>query len=207
MVETTQKHIKHMFSTPFGYFYNKDLAGKLEKYIFSISKELKGVDSNIATNYKHNLLESKFNFFKSNHPIIKEAVQFFVTCLKLTVNSVQEETFNYKISINESWYHISEKNSVHESHRHPGCSWWGLFYVNAGDSDSGYTLFDNPIQDSYRDCGTEYFQNATSFNVKPEIGKLVFFPSYLNHYQSFYKGDSKRIVVAFNCSLVEKVPL
>ena len=37
-----------------------------------------------------------------------------------------------------------------------------------------------------------------AFIVNPEAGKLVLFPSYLQHYQSLYSGSKDRIVVAFN---------
>ena len=40
--------------------------------------------------------------------------------------------------------------------------------------------------------------------IQPEDGKLVLFPSYLNHYQSLYTGDEERIVVAFNSIILQK---
>ena len=42
----------------------------------------------------------------------------------------------------------------------------------------------------------------TSMKVIPENGKLVLFPSYLDHYQSLYTGDKERIVIGFNMTLV-----
>ena len=46
-------------------------------------------------------------------------------------------------------------------------------------------------------------KEETAFAVKPEIGKLVIFPSYLSHFQSLYTGSKDRIVVAFNCRVDE----
>ena len=44
------------FQTPIAYYYNTDLIDDLKSYILSL--ETKGIDSNVAVNIKHNLVES-----------------------------------------------------------------------------------------------------------------------------------------------------
>ena len=58
-----------LFSTYFYRFENKKLALELKKYILSL-KELSGIESNIAPTIKQNLVESKFDFFKTDEKVI-----------------------------------------------------------------------------------------------------------------------------------------
>ena len=50
------------FQIPISYYQNQDLKDELKKYI--ISKNSKGIESNIAPQIKQNLIESKFDFFR-----------------------------------------------------------------------------------------------------------------------------------------------
>ena len=90
---------------------------------------------------------------------------------------------------------------MHEPHIHPGCSWCGIYYIQSGDNDSGYTVFENPIKSTYIDHGNLFLNNMNIVRIKPEDGMLVVFPSYLNHYQALYEGVEDRIVVAFNSTI------
>ena len=59
-----------VFATNIFEFMNKDLALELKDYI--LTKEIEGIESNVAPIIKHNLDESKFNFFNSENEIIKK---------------------------------------------------------------------------------------------------------------------------------------
>ena len=92
------------------------------------------------------------------------------------------------------------------------CSWHfhklkdEVFYVQSGDPDwNGETKFSSPITYNYTDLGTSAINEEVA-SVIPEDGKLVIFPSYLKHYQSLYTGNQDRIVVAFNSSIIDKIP-
>ena len=190
-----------IFTTNIFQFKNENLAIALKKYI--LTKEIKGIESNVAPAIKHNLDESKFNFLQDENEIIKKTGSFFAKCLRDTFNDLRKEDSNYKITITESWYHVGRKNSSHEAHIHSNCSWCGIFYIESGDLNSGgKTFFNHPIQSTFSDLMTIH-KEETAFAVQPEIGKLVIFPSYLSHFQSLYTGSKDRIVVAFNCKVDE----
>ena len=74
-------------------------------------------------------------------------------------------------------------------------------YIQSGDGDSGKTVFESPVRATYIDRGNQYLNNLSTVRIKPQDGLLVIFPSYLNHYQSLYKGTEDRIVIAFNASI------
>jgi len=190
------------FSTPIITFQNKELLPELKDYLFSLKVD--GIDSNIAPLIKNNLKESKFNLFTHENKIIKETELFITSCLKRAINDLKNEDEDYDININESWFHIGKKNSSHDVHIHPNCSWCGVFYVQSGDRDcGGKTIFNNPIQSNFLDYATIIMREPAVI-IQPEDGKLVLFPSYLNHYQSLYTGDEERIVVAFNSIILQK---
>ena len=189
------------FQTPMAYYYNTDLTDDLKSYIYSL--EGKGVESNVAIQIKHNLVESKFDLFSHESDIIQKTTQWIGSCIKETVNHIQMEKYGYHMTFNESWYHITKTNGMHEPHIHPSCSWCGIYYVQSGDDDSGHTVFENPARSTYVDRGNLYLNNMSTVRVKPRDGMLVLFPSYLSHYQALYTGTQDRVVIAFNSSVTD----
>ena len=193
---------KLLFSTPFFEFKNNNLAIKLKKYIDSMS--IDGVESKVAPHIKHNISESKFDFLNSDIDVIKNTRAYFAACLKNVLNDLRDSKDDYKIAFADSWYHIGTKNSSHDLHAHINCSWCGIFYIQSGElNQGGQTFFCNPIFSNFLDLGTVH-HNDTEHIVTPEDGKLVLFPSYLKHFQSIYEGEEQRVVVAFNCTILDK---
>ena len=190
------------FQIPISYYQNQDLKDELKKYI--ISKNSKGIESNIAPQIKQNLIESKFDFFRDETPIVRKTAQWITNVLTDTINTLQMEDIDYNFVYNESWYHITKTNGMHEPHTHPRCSWCGIYYLQSGDGDSGHTVFQNPVCPTYIDRGNLYLNSGSSIRVLPKDGLLVLFPSFLIHYQALYKGVEDRIVVAFNASVNQR---
>ena len=197
--------IDQVFSTPLVFHKNESIVDGLKNYI--LDNQPQGVDSNVGDYVKHNLKESTFDFFNSNESIIQESMRWFGNCLVETVTHYYQN-LNIKDNLNgqygvgfaDSWFHIGKKYSSHDVHNHGNCSWCGIFYVDSGEVDKGgETIFRNPVTPNFTDCGNNYV--FTSIRVMPENGKLVLFPSYLDHYQSLYTGDKDRIVVGFNMTL------
>ena len=181
------------------HYENKELTNILSGHI--LSKETKGIESEVATGIEHNLVESKFDFLYGNSLIVKDTKEWIDKCLKETINTIQMEDIDYDITYNESWYHVTKTNGMHEPHIHPSCSWCGIYYIQSGDGDSGHTVFENPTKSTYIDRGNLFLNNMSTIRIKPQDGLLVLFPSYLSHYQAIYKGTEDRIVVAFNASI------
>ena len=195
--------VNAVFKIPIARYDNKDLTGELKKYI--LSKNLKQSESTVAPHQKQNIVESNFNFFNDDIEIVQKTAQWIVECVGKTVNFIQSDgsgDISYKIIFNDSWYHITKTNGIHEIHMHAGCSWCGVYYVDSGDEKKGGdTVFRNPVQSTYADVGSLYLNNISQHRVEAEDGKLILFPSLLNHYQSLYEGTKDRIVIAFNASV------
>ena len=196
-----QQGVHACFQTPMAYYYNTDLIGELKSYIYSL--EGKGIESNVAPLVKHNLVESKFDLFAHKSDIIQKTTEWIGNRIKETVNHIQMEKHGYHMTFNDSWYHITKTNGMHEPHLHPKCSWCGIFYVQSGDEGSGDTVFENPAKSTYVDRGTQFLNTMSIVRVKPRDGMLVLFPSYLIHYQALYTGTQDRVVIAFNSSVTD----
>ena len=181
------------------HYENKSLTNTLSEYI--LSKETKGIESGIAPKLKHNLVASKSDFLYRDATIVKDTKQWIDECIKKTINTIQMEDIDYKITYNESWYHVTTTNGMHEPHIHPRCSWCGVYYIKSGNHDSGDTVFENPVKSTYIDRGNLFLDHMHTLRIKAQDGLLVIFPSYLSHYQALYKGTEDRIVVAFNASI------
>ena len=195
-------NITPFWATPIADYVNKDLAQELKKYV--LKQDAQGIESGVAEFIKHNLTESKFDFFHSNEPVIRETIKWISECMKATLNTIHGSDENYQIGFNETWYHITRTNGMHDTHKHPNCSWCGVFYLDPGDGEDGWTSFVTPIDSTYLDYGNR-FLNDTALIMKPKEGLLILFPSYLAHGQKLYTGKKDRIVVAFNMT-VHEVP-
>ena len=194
-----EEGVRVTFQIPMAHYENKSLTNTLSEYI--LSKETKGIESGIAPKLKHNLVASKSDFLYGDAMIVKDTKQWIDECIKKTINTIQMEDIDYKITYNESWYHVTTTNGMHEPHIHPRCSWCGVYYIKSGNHDSGDTVFENPVKSTYIDRGNLFLDHMHTLRIKPQDGLLVIFPSYLSHYQAIYKGTEDRIVVAFNASI------
>lgn len=193
--------IHQCFISPLVFDKNEGIVQGLKEHILNNEPNK---DTSIAKSIKHNLKESSFDFFNSNDIAVRTSVDYFIQCLKQTVNQQLQENCNYEIEFVDSWFHIGEKYSTHEVHKHPNCSWCGIFYVDPGDiNKGGSTIFMNPINMNFKDISNNFMD--ASIEVVPEVGKLVLFPSYMQHYQALYTGDKKRIVVGFNMKILDRV--
>ena len=194
-----EEGVRVTFQIPMAHYENKSLTNTLSEYI--LSKETKGIESGIAPKLKHNLVASKSDFLYGNAMIVKDTKQWIDECIKKTINKIQMEDVDYDITYNESWFHVTTTNGMHEPHIHPRCSWCGVYYIKSGNHDSGDTVFENPVKSTYIDRGNLFLDHMHTLRIKPQDGLWVIFPSYLSHYQALYKGTEDRIVVAFNASI------
>tara|TARA_R100000664_G_C2703482_1_gene102964 strand:- start:45 stop:650 length:606 start_codon:yes stop_codon:yes gene_type:complete len=194
--------LQYNFVTPLASVKNTELLNDLKEYIYK--QNVKGIESNCAIELKSNLVESKFDLFSKNDPVIQKTKIFVATAIAKLLNRLHSEKSNYQVEFFESWFHVGKTNSVHDTHIHANCSWCGIYYVDAGDDGSGQTFFINPINATYIDDGNRWLQSTGQLKVPAQNGLLVLFPSYLQHYQKIYTGEKDRIVIAFNARIYPK---
>lgn len=122
---------------------------------------------------------------------------------------------NLHMEIVGAWFQIQNRFGFHDIHNHGNCSWSGVYYVqldpahqrqqhSALGAQNGITRFYaqhlNLLGGAHMDMGNAYLQQPT-FDVTPEEGVLVVFPSWLLHKAMPYDGERDRVIISFNAQV------
>lgn len=117
------------------------------------------------------------------------------------VISDKEKTKNFNLEWLDCWYTIYDQGNNVEEHFHPNSIISGVYYLkcpdNCGDiifNDSNYHYKNFCLNTS----PLKTFTYQKSFNLTPEDGMIVLFPSWLLHKTEFNKSNEERIIIAFN---------
>jgi hypothetical protein len=102
------------------------------------------------------------------------------------------------------WLNINPPGAYNRMHSHPDCHLSGVFWIKSPDK-SGNIIFEHP--NSFNSF-VENLAYSTKFKLEnntdhlysciPVEGKIMIFPSYLNHEVSINESDEDRISYAFN---------
>lgn len=106
--------------------------------------------------------------------------------------------------IHESWANILYKNGSVNIHRHHNSVVSGAFYPHV-ESQSAPLVFVSPL-DGYRMIDLTQFTTPTSYaanihQVDAHTGKLVLFPSWLQHHVP-HNESALRVTLSFNTQFV-----
>lgn len=99
------------------------------------------------------------------------------------------------------WANVNRRGHYNMVHCHPDATWSCVYYVDSGDVDpnndkSGVITLLSPNAASGVSFFTETVGNK--FNVWPESGLMLVFPSYLTHMVHPYTGERPRVSIALN---------
>ncbi len=100
-----------------------------------------------------------------------------------------------------AWANVNRTGHFNRMHTHPGATWSGTYYVDAGTAGDPSAepaplhLFD-PCQGRANTFLTGIV--PSSFTIRPEAGLMVLFPSYLAHMVFPQTRAAPRISIAFN---------
>jgi uncharacterized protein (TIGR02466 family) len=116
---------------------------------------------------------------------------------------------DYVPYLNNLWININKTSCFNRPHIHLDSVLSGTYYVDCSD-DSGQLVFLHPslgqrilIDQNSVNSFTEY--SSSIMSVPPEVGKLVIFPSWLEHYVEPNISEKERISIAFNISFGKKI--
>jgi len=101
----------------------------------------------------------------------------------------------------DAWANVNRQGNYNIPHSHPNSTWSCVYYVDTGDADmnnekSGVITFLNPNSAS----SVSFFPETVGdkFNLWPEPGTMLVFPSYLVHLVHPYTGKRPRVSIALN---------
>lgn len=101
------------------------------------------------------------------------------------------------LRITQSWVNYSEQGQYHHKHAHPNSLVSGVFYINTNDNDriyfyrSGFQQIKFPTDDWNQ-------WNSESWWFEATEGRLVLFPSSLEHMVPTVEGEKTRVSLSFN---------
>ena len=114
----------------------------------------------------------------------------------------------------EIWANVSDYGASNQYHTHPGAYWSAVYYVDDGylgsaDPDlGGEIVFEDPrIPTLLMEAPDLRIRLAKghvepTFQLRPESGNLLMFPSWLRHAVNPYLGQSERISIAVNLTAI-----
>ena len=112
-----------------------------------------------------------------------------------------------------AWANVLRRGNYNRVHNHPEFSWSAVYYVCLGGAPAseadGLIEFVDPrgAANMVATPGRPFDQKV---RVRPRVGEVILFPSFLQHYVNPYEGTDVRISIAFNISTrnlrVEEVP-
>lgn len=188
--------IESWFHIPifFNDFENKVLHQELDNAISNV--EIKSADS-----MWNDTVQTSFTYSDNN--------RLLESCPELTstiYNSILEyiDIFNFEhdnsIHIKESWVNITERGQFQHFHTHAGNDISGVFYHQAtGEQEEGNIVFKTPSP-VVAQARLMHFEPNTVY-YPPKKGRLILFPSFLEHAVLPNKTDNKRISVSFNADI------
>lgn len=109
----------------------------------------------------------------------------------------------YALELKGFWCNINGKNSYHPDHIHPRSQISGVVYLQCSENSPAIILKDPravrlhnvPMVKQNRP------ENTTYASIVPSVGKLIMFPSWLEHGVPINTEDEDRISMSFNYDL------
>ena len=170
---------------------NKDFIKKINKFIISRKKYDSFEPGSVFLGYK-----SIGNLFDVKHKTIIKLKTIFIDKVNEYINIYKSKDDNYiqkfpKKNILKGWYIRLKKGGGIDYHIHN--SWLsGVFYSQLPAKNDSGTLDFSIINSNFKK------EKEFTKSVKPNVGKLIFFPSSLYHRVSTFKKDKYRISIAFD---------
>ena len=106
-----------------------------------------------------------------------------------------------------AWVNINPPEAFNMKHNHPTSDLSGVLWIKS-QKDCGNIIFDSPRSFATHqeiECYNEDFKENNnyfhSFSFNPIAGRLIVFPSHLEHHVDFNESEEDRISVSLNIRL------
>lgn len=140
-----------------------------------------------------------FHLDHANTEIVKAVYHY----IKRFENHIELDIANGGLQIAESWYNISTEGMYQEFHNHSGVGpFCGIFYLSS-PVGSGNTVFRATFPSErpyFRSTNINNMFYRYKKSVVPRSGRLIIFPSWLEHSVNRSNCSQPRVTLAFNFS-------
>ena len=176
---------KRDFSTEEKEFFKKQVEGTLKyngkfKNKNSISENLNILDDPLMENLKYDILEMLYMFIKSIYRPSTEVLPY----------------------ITQSWITVTKEGEYHHIHNHPNSYISGTLYIDADEEVDQIGFVKPNLYNSIR-LSTDEPNSYTKHNefISAKSGRIILFPSYVEHFVPAKVGNNIRTTLTFNSFL------
>ena len=148
-----------------------------------------------------------FDFFDLKEPVVQEFRSQMEQHVQGFLNHFRPEDRkkNDRFRL-RGWININKPGDFNTLHSHPGCFLSATYYVKVPAGMKGGEIYfrdpRGPAVAMYETPGIElpWVGSGLGIPITPATGKLLIFPSWLEHRVETFAGDGERISIAFNAS-------
>lgn len=116
----------------------------------------------------------------------------------------QQQLGTKRLGIDNSWINIQGPGSELKPHTHPMSMVSGAMYLKLDSKSSGIKFINpNPYLDMVEVVERTFYM-AKEMIIKPAVGDLLLFPSWLKHCADGENMSDERIVLSFNTGYIKK---
>ena len=110
----------------------------------------------------------------------------------------------FELTISHLWINMNKNKTFQEDHDHagPGVQISGTLYIEPCEY-GGYFEIPNPNNAEQFFGSNNLNIERSKIRIKPERKKIVLFPSYLKHRVTPNEGNTERVSISFNLSVVD----
>lgn len=105
-------------------------------------------------------------------------------------------TYQRKLNRVYWWFNINEKGNFNSIHNHGRADLVAVYYVKVPDNSGTLNLTRNDGS-----AYTTLFVNDADFALRPEEGRLYFFPGHLWHWVNASDSEEERISISMNLTV------
>jgi uncharacterized protein (TIGR02466 family) len=185
--------IEGWFYTPIYYnFVQNENLDTIQSSVATIINDLKFEKRAEWGEQNHSLSDPTFGenlIRKYNLDLLKQEID---TNVKSYINSFTD--YDYKIDMSSSWLTLTKPSESATVHNHGDSDISGVYYFKT-NGDDGSIFFMNPLPSLIT---SNFLSSDEVVSYKPEIGKLILFPSWLYHGVRSNDTTEDRISLSFN---------
>ena len=183
--------VTSLFSIPiYDHQYDEDL-GDLENECIKRSTLDSGQVFTNFGGWHSNNISSNDDFFS----------EFILEIEKQANNFAKEIEINQSLKLSNLWININGYKDFNLRHTHENSIISGVFYVKVPDKSSKITFYNPAFKLMMREWNVNLKHNhytSSVWSIPPQKGKLLLFPSWLEHEVSPNLSQESRISISFN---------
>ena len=194
--KNSKTHLDLFFPTPIYWYdlpnpnqFNENLIKNIEKWKETDQGEKK-------TNLGGWHSATDMHLKKEYEPLVKELNKFQEQICK-------EEGYAHPTFLSNMWANINHPGCSNETHVHPNCQWSGVYYIKTSEG-CGDLILEDP-RPGYAMTGAQQISLSNlplrllrNIAYMPIAGRIIMFPSFLNHSVDINQSKEDRISVSFN---------